>query len=492
VGGFPQIVNSSSLLPVKELLSRVRLYPLLRVLAFPIFLAYLGVRLAIPEISILGDLILFNLVALIAAISVLAAHQTPLRSRIPISLAILSWSVGSTISSWNALNTSKTPGWLSDAGYLSFYPLLFFGLMSTLRQPHAKSRLHLLDSLIIAIGISSLLSILALTATRTELTITNYELILQNLYPIADVLLVATGLVILIRSGLDTRNLLTLLALTLFTFTDIIFLIQSAQGSYRFGSIIDSGWLIALLLIAESQWHHQSERIKGATHPLLATVIAALGSSLVIALRILTPDRLPNGAIIPAFATLILAFIRMSLALIEAQRLNEVTLLAKTDELTGLANRRHFIEELQNVKRGDFLILIDLNGFKPINDTYGHSVGDELLRQSSLRLARTFDREWTFARLGGDEFGVLIKGGGRPDEIANSIAASFSYPFHLGAIGEVRIGASIGVAVEEGGGELLRQADLAMYHAKRTGQPIAYWSQIPGATTTVSPLADRR
>jgi diguanylate cyclase len=361
-----------------------------------------------------------------------------------------------------------------------------------LREPHGNRRLHLLDSLIIAIGLSSLLSILALSATESDLTLTSYETILQNLYPIADVLLVATAIVIMIRSGLGSRNLITFAALSLFTFVDIIFLIQSAQGSYRFGSIIDSGWLIALILIAESQWHHPPERIKPSSHPLLATLVAALGSGVVIALRIVAPDQLPNGAMVPAFITLVLAFIRMSLALIEAQRLNEVTLLARTDELTGLANRRHFVEDLSKSEPGDSVILIDLNGFKPVNDTFGHGVGDELLRQTALRLSRIFEGEWTFARLGGDEFGLLVKGGARTQETAHAIAASFSYPFHLGPIGEVSISASIGVAEEDGQGELLRRADLAMYHAKRTGQPIAYWSELIDSGTNVSPLSDRR
>lgn len=455
----------------------MRLYPLVRILALPVFLAYLGVRIINPEISILGDLILFNLVALLAAIGVMMAKPSPLATRLPIFLAIAAWAFGSTLSSWSALISTQIPEWLSDAGYLIFYPLLFFGLMSTLRQPNENNRLHLLDSLIIAVGLSSLLSIFALSLTASNLTVTSYENILQNLYPIADVVLIATTLVLIMRSGFDGRNLITLIALTLFTLTDIIFLIQSAQGSYRFGSIVDSGWLIALILLTESQWHHPSERIKRASHPLFATFVAALGSGLVIALRILAPDQLPNGAMVPAFTTLILAFIRMSLALTEAQRLNEVTVLARTDELTGLSNRRHFVEELRDTKPGDFLILIDLNGFKPINDAYGHAVGDELLRQSALRLSRTFDREWTFARLGGDEFGLLVKGENRSPEIAQSIAASFSYPFHLGVIGEVMISASIGVAIEDGRGELLRRADLAMYQAKRSGIPIAYWSE---------------
>lgn len=470
----------------------MRLYPLLRVLALPTFVAYMGVRLVRPEISIIGDLALFNLVALFTSISAFVATRTAPSTRIPIALAILSWTIGSTISSWNALMSNPLPEWPSDLGYILFYPLLFFGLVSALRDPRSGSRLYLLDSLIIALGVSALLSIIALTLTEADLTISDYEMILKNFYPIADVLLVATLLVIILRSGLDLRNLIALSALTLFTTIDLAFLIQSSDGSYRFGSLVDSGWLIALILIAESQWQRPSERIKRPNHPLLATVIAALVSGIVIAIEVLRPEQLPDGSMVPAFATLILAFIRMSLALMEAQRLNEVTILATTDELTGLANRRKLIEDLSSVERGDFLILIDLNGFKPINDNYGHSAGDELLRQAALRLSRTFERNWTFARLGGDEFGLLVRDGAAKEEVANSIAASFSYPFRLTHVGEVQISASIGVAEEDGRGELLRRADLAMYSAKRSGQAIAYWSHLAPDATNLSPLTDRR
>ena len=135
----------------------MRLYPLLRILALPVFIAYLGVRLVIPEISILGDLLLFNLIPFLLALSVLSLSE---RS---VAAAIFSWALGSTISSWNSLVSDSIPGWTSDAGYLLFYPFLFFGLMRTLRSPREEGRTQLLDSLIIALGLSSILSTLALS-----------------------------------------------------------------------------------------------------------------------------------------------------------------------------------------------------------------------------------------------------------------------------------------------------------------------------------------
>ena len=462
------------------------LYPQLRILAFPIFVAYAGVRLIVPEISLLGDLILFNLVALSAALSAFLAREASIAS------GILAWTIGSSVSSWNSLVGQDIPEWLGDAGYIAFYPFIFFGLMSTLRNPRKENRVHLIDSLIIAVGLSSLLSILALAVTETELTISGYESILKNFYPIADVLLVATALVVILRTGFTARSFLALTSLATFALGDIIFLIQSAAGRYQFGSLIDTIWLISLIILAESQWHHRPDRIRDASHPLLSILIAALGSGIVIALELMTPERLPNSAMIPAFVTLALAFFRMSLALTEAQRLSEASYLAKTDELTGLANRRRFLEVLKDAKPGDAVILIDLNEFKPVNDNYGHGAGDELLKQVSLRLSRSFDKGWVFARLGGDEFGVLVTDKARVDEVARSISAAFSYPFYLDTVGEISVTASVGVAIEDGRSQALRHADLAMYKAKRAKVAIAFWSDGISQGTNVSPLIDRR
>jgi len=464
----------------------MRLYPLLRLLAFPTFVAYMGVRQVTPEISISGDLILFNLVGLLAALSAFASRSATVAS------AILAWTIGSTVSSWNSLVAAQIPAFVGDLGYILFYPLLFFALMRTLRSPREENRVPLLDSLITAVGLSSILSILALAMTASESAKSNYEVILANFYPIADVLLVATSLVVILRSGWNTRNSMTLLSLAIFATTDFIFLIQSADGRYQFGSFVDSGWLIATMILAESQWHRTSERIKDSNHPLLATIMAAIGSGLVIAWEILRPERLPDGAMIPAFATLFLAFLRMALALTSAERLSEVSFHARTDELTGLANRRHFLEALAGAKVGDAVILIDLNDFKPVNDNFGHGAGDELLRQVALRLSRTLEKEWTFARLGGDEFGLLVCNGGRIEETARSISAAFSYPFHLSGIGEVSTSAAIGVALADETTDALRRADLAMYQAKRSGEAIAFWSDPMPAGITVSPLVDRR
>ena len=148
------------------------------------------------------------------------------------------------------------------------------------------------------------------------------------------------------------------------------------------------------------------------------------------------------------------------------------------DELTGLPNRRHLDHALsEHLLAGGqaSAILLDLDRFKDINDTLGHHTGDALLRMVADRLRAPLPADALVARLGGDEFAVLLLSG---DEAASaSVAAmvrhAFTLPFELDQL-QVTVEASLGVAAtgpDADSGDLLRQADIAMYAAKtrRTG-----------------------
>lgn len=125
------------------------------------------------------------------------------------------------------------------------------------------------------------------------------------------------------------------------------------------------------------------------------------------------------------------------------------------------------------------LLIMDLDGFKSVNDSLGHGVGDQLLRQVAKRFERALPKDVLLARLGGDEFGVLIPGS-EGFEIALALRATLSYPFHI-AGHELSIGVSIGEALHRPGEEsslppLMRRADEAMYQAKRAGSGVVSWS----------------
>jgi diguanylate cyclase (GGDEF)-like protein len=110
---------------------------------------------------------------------------------------------------------------------------------------------------------------------------------------------------------------------------------------------------------------------------------------------------------------------------------------------------------------------MDLDGFKPVNDNYGHQTGDEILRQVASRFLKAIPEQSLLARLGGDEFAVLTHGGYEEAmELAMALRATLSYPFNIdGAV--IRVDVSIGFVSNDGKSDLMRRADTAMYKAKQ-------------------------
>lgn len=173
--------------------------------------------------------------------------------------------------------------------------------------------------------------------------------------------------------------------------------------------------------------------------------------------------------------------LKLSIAALVAAR-EETERTAMTDGLTGVANRRAFMERLTALSRDAALFseygvfYIDLDRFKAVNDALGHGAGDEVLRMSAARIARTVRDEDLVARLGGDEFAVVardIPGRATAGSLARRLVSTLSEPFFLEGQ-RVQIGASVGVAIasesDVGGDLLLKQADLAMYASKSSGR----------------------
>jgi diguanylate cyclase (GGDEF)-like protein len=155
----------------------------------------------------------------------------------------------------------------------------------------------------------------------------------------------------------------------------------------------------------------------------------------------------------------------------------QVTSLANTDPLTGIANRRGFLgalEELDPARRQQLaLVLIDLDGFKPINDTFGHECGDTMLVQVSQRLQALAGPSLPVARLGGDEFAMVMHcvGPGHALAFAEHAIAALCRPFCIQGR-DTRISASAGISFQGGEdvGEAIRRADIALFDAKRRGR----------------------
>ena len=306
---------------------------------------------------------------------------------------------------------------------------------------------------------------------------------LSIIYPIGDLVILAVTIALLALARARLRSFYFLLGITIFTVTDLYFLWQSSISMYQFGSVSDDGWLLALILIAESLWHRGGEVEISQRFNSVAAGLSIIASSIVLVTAALRPQCFPDFILLIATSTLLLAFIRLFIALKDARSISEQRELARTDELTGLPNRRRFLAEIESLHRREgTLMILDLDGFKRINDLHGHLVGDQLLRTIADRFARAMPTHSQLARLGGDEFGAIIYGSESVGlESAFALRATLSYPIAIASL-TLDAGVSIGRVFHPAGvtpiarEELLRRADVAMYEAKRERSGTAIWT----------------
>jgi two-component system, cell cycle response regulator len=179
---------------------------------------------------------------------------------------------------------------------------------------------------------------------------------------------------------------------------------------------------------------------------------------------------------------------------IERKRAEEhLTYLAQYDHLTGLVNRSLFrdrlIQAMARSKRMNQqigLMVLDLDRFKAVNDTFGHDMGDELLKSVAERLKACVREVDTVARMGGDEFTIILEGVSSEQNIlvvAKRITESIATPFELKGH-QISIGISIGITIyphdDHPVDELLKHADMAMYRAKQQGGSAFHLHEISG------------
>ena len=446
----------------------MRIYSSLRWLATTLLLSYLILRF-FSEPTWWSELLLYNsvLIAAIIAILLTPLPDDELGQRVTAS-ALFAWGIGSVSSSIDSFFKTEL-SILSEVAYSLFYPLVILGAIRSLRNQDKSRRLELIDTLVIALSGTTLLSTLFLNSATAEIPGTQFEVFLTIIYPVGDLVLLLTVIGIVLLQKLSQRNLFFLIGVTIFTVSDFYYLWLSQNDSYEFGSLSDAGWLLGFILIAHSYWFPADEEEHPRTFNPTIVTLALVLSSIILAISVLRPDYFPRFVLIPAFATIALAFLRMAVAMADARKMSEEQILARTDELTGLANRRRFISEFEKFQKSPgSLLILDLDGFKPVNDQLGHDVGDQLLAQVAQRLERVMPRGALLARLGGDEFGALVPGY-EGIEVAVALRATLEFPFNV-AGHEIKLGVSIGEAFsasESDGQSLLRRADEAMYRAKR-------------------------
>lgn len=419
-----------------------------------------------------SELYLYNFIPLCAiAIVVFAPRINDRFGHSFIAAAIILWLIGSLISSFSTYYIIAVPTQLfANIAYLLFYPVIIIGLPKIISQNHTFSRLEIFDALIIALGLVTLGTTLALKRVLPHNGAGLGKNFFSITFPVADLILLSLIFTLVLVRGISRSGSMFILGAVIFSVSDYLFLGMNVNGTYSFGSLVDDGWLVGLLLISMSLWQRNSGFVENRNaNPVLITLSVFL-SATILALIALRPGYFPSYVLLPTITTLILAFIRMTIALKTAKNFGHEQILARTDELTGLPNRRTLISEIENFMGKDgSLMLLDLDGFKPVNDAHGHAAGDKVLQQVALRFGRALPDGALLARLGGDEFGVLFEGSYESAmDVALALRATVSYPFDVESQ-HIKIGVSIGVAANNGAPDLLRRADDAMYRAKREG-----------------------
>jgi two-component system, cell cycle response regulator len=371
----------------------------------------------------------------------------------------------------DGLDSAPYPS-LADAGYLSIYPAAFVALVMLLRARGGRPPAAVwLDGLICGLAVAAFGAALALDVVAS--TDGPLATVATNLaYPLGDLGLLAFIAIAIVVTGRRAGATWRLLALAfgVWAVADTIYLYQTALGTYQEYTVLDTAWPAAYVLIALAAWQPacplDARRLRCAT-------LAFPAAMTLVALGLLMSDHyreLNDVALWLACAAVTCAVARFALTLRENLRmLRESETEASTDALTGLGNRRALLQDLERAlsEPAAVLVLLDLDGFKPYNDRFGHHAGDALL----TRLGRQLAEIGSAYRMGGDEFCLLVSEPAEPlDMLAARAAAALSETGEQFAVtcsyGTVRL------AVEaHSASDALRLADQRMYAHKRGGRP---------------------
>lgn len=410
-----------------------------------------------------------------------------------------------------------------DVMYFTVYgSYAAFLLMVLRRRSHdriAEGQVALTDALILTVSMSALLWVLIIEPTTDNAT-SLMSTTVGMLYPGFTVLLFALGARLAIGSGVgrSSAGALLLLWIGCEIVGDILYGYESANGSFEYGERGSVAWILAYTSLAALAAHPATVRLLSESTQTTTTTATALGdapgglsrsirlavplSAAVLTLLLATTGERSTVLLVAALFAVTLVVYRTSLlaghlhderqlrvalddALTElrtqrgqlAKQALELERLVLHDSVTGLGNRALLRQRAATVgqRLGETsLLLLDLDGFKEINDTLGHAAGDDVLLQVGNRIGGCVRTEDTVVRLGGDEFGLLLVGTGRLSAslAADRVLAVLREPFLLDGLA-VRVQGSIGIAT--GGStpdldELLCNADLAMYGAKAAGR----------------------
>jgi len=388
---------------------------------------------------------------------------------------LLTWVIGFATYDWYVQGQHPQPyPSLADAGWLSFYPLIYAGLIVSLRG--RLTRFHssmVLDGALGSLALGAVGAAVILPTVLRTVGGVSAAVLTAIAYPVGDFVLLGFLFVLLAANRWRFDRVLAPLAfaLGLEVVVDSVYVYRVASGTFVSESLLFDAWLLIALAIAWAAWQRPARErrvaMRTSTELTLPAAFTLIALSLLVYGSFSDVDRV--AAVLAALALLV-AIGRLILSLHEAHLLGE---LATRDALTNLLNHREFHvareRETASTQEGQQLSLVsfDLDGFKEINDTQGHAEGDRILRRFAGALAAaTRSSDWS-CRTGGDEFALILTEAGNDEaaEIAQRLIDK------LGSL-EPPIEASYGLATWPRDAQtkemLLLRADVALYDAKRS------------------------
>jgi diguanylate cyclase (GGDEF)-like protein len=420
------------------------------------------------------------------------------------------WAVGEAILTWYtfARNGAVPFPSAADAGFLIAMPLAAIGVLlfpSAPRLGVSRARMPL-DGVIVA---GSLLIVSWTTALGTVYHSGSGSVFSQAVglaYPISDVIVATVGISVLARGRNRQRVAVALVVVGLlcFTVSDSSLAYLSHVASFRYDTLVDAGRVAGLLLIALApMWPSEraaSDQEEVESPSLWQVALPYFFLALAItaaAIRDTQTHHLGMFVVIAGLCVIAAVLARQVLTMVENLRLtdqmryavstlraNQVELVhfALHDSLTGLPNRVLFGDRIEHAlarraspTRRVAVLLCDLDSFKDVNDTLGHSSGDEVLIAAADRLSSCVRPADTVARIGGDEFAILLDDASGADEVASvaaRVCSTMRTPFTI-AGRDFIVRASVGIAVasqqDTHSEKLLQDADVALYAVKDAG-----------------------
>jgi diguanylate cyclase (GGDEF)-like protein len=413
--------------------------------------------------------------------------------------SLLCWTAGDIALTIESLGgaTPSTPS-LADVFYLGYFPFAYVAVSLFMRAGVKRlTASSWLDGAVAGLGAASILAAFAFPSLRGLAGGSSLEVATDLAYPVGDLLLLA--LVVGGSALLSGRRLapwmLLAAGVALNVAGDTANLLSSSVGGTHAGTIVNAtAWPVSILLMSMAVWLRPRQTNLDTLQKPTGLVLpgtAALAGLVILAVG--TVHHTSRVALALATATLVVAGVRLALS---ARSLRVLTARhyrqSMTDDLTRLGNRRHLFQTLDGFfarvagavspdERLAFLF-VDLNDFKELNDAFGHTAGDEVLRLLGVRLKSALRTTDHLFRLGGDEFAVLLVGADAEYalKIAQQLTVSLEDPFVLEAV-SAHLSASIGIAHAPGdagdSAGLMWSADVAMYRAKNDQVPFAVFGE---------------